>query len=439
MQEQTERSICDNEEYFSAIFGSLPVGIALSKLNDGRLIDVNPAMLAMLGYTRKELVGCTSQEAGFWSSTEDRERAADALRVCGRVDGLELQCRKKSGETGIMFGTSELIHFSGEDYVLTALFDISDRKRNEEALKESESRFRSAFEASAIGTALVGMDGAIFKVNQSLCNSLGFSDAELRGADFQSVTHPEDVESDRDHRHRLINREVPHYRVEQRWYHKDGHMLWVLLNVAMVEDDGTFPSYLIYQIEDITERKQLEQRLQTMSIRDELTGLYNRRGFFALCEQQLKLASRAGGEHFTLFFADLDDLKWINDTLGHLEGDAAIVAVAQILRDTFRESDIVGRMGGDEFAAFAVGAREANSLKSRLRANIDEFNRTSQSNWTLSVTVGVTSCKSAESVTLETMIAQADASMYEEKRQRQKQHNPGFPRKLLQKGEAATQ
>jgi diguanylate cyclase (GGDEF)-like protein/PAS domain S-box-containing protein len=394
----------------------------ISKLDDRRLLDVNPALLTMLGCTREELIGRTFQEVGFLVSPKDYGKAVNTLRTLGKLGSLELQYRRKSGKTSTLLGSSELIHCSGEDCLLTMLFDISDRKHIEEMLRESESRFRNVFEASAIGMALVELDGSILKVNQSLCNSLGFGEEELLRATFQDVIYPEDLDGEKEHRQKLAGGEIPHYRLEQRWYRNDGHMLWVLLNVSMVESNGTFPPYLVYQIEDITERKLLEQKLQTMSIRDELTGLYNRRGFFTLCEQQLKLAPRTKNEHFTLFFADLDGLKWINDTLGHLEGDGAIVAVAKILKDTFRESDIVARMGGDEFAVFAVGAGESQFLKRRLKANIEEFNRTSQSNWTLSVTVGVTSCKSVESVTLETMIAQADASMYEEKRRKQRQH-----------------
>jgi diguanylate cyclase (GGDEF)-like protein len=105
--------------------------------------------------------------------------------------------------------------------------------------------------------------------------------------------------------------------------------------------------------EDITERKRMEAEIREMSLRDLLTGLYNRRGFITLAEQQLKAANRAH-RPLQLTFADCDRLKWINDTLGHKEGDKALIDTAQILRQTFRESDIIARLGGDEFAILSI-------------------------------------------------------------------------------------
>ena len=127
-------------------------------------------------------------------------------------------------------------------------------------------------------------------------------------------------------------------------------------------------------LNDITESKQLEERLSAMSITDELTGLFNRRGFFTLSDQQLKIAERTK-KNLLLFFVDLDKMKQINDQWGHPEGDKALIKVADILKETFRKSDILGRMGGDEFAVLTIDttAKTGETLMNRLHKSLDHL------------------------------------------------------------------
>jgi diguanylate cyclase (GGDEF)-like protein len=153
-----------------------------------------------------------------------------------------------------------------------------------------------------------------------------------------------------------------------------------------------------------------------MSIVDELTGLYNRRGFFALSQQQLRLAERKLKD-MMLFFIDLDGMKRINDTLGHREGDTALATVAALLRHTFRKSDIIGRMGGDEFAVLAIDATDdaGEGLTRRLHEFLDEINGLETRKYALSVSVGVAHYDPANPSSLDELIAAADTLMYENK------------------------
>ncbi len=162
--------------------------------------------------------------------------------------------------------------------------------------------------------------------------------------------------------------------------------------------------------------KERETELEKASMEDDLTGLFNRRGFISLVEQQLKLARRGGKESF-LIFSDLDRLKPINDKFGHQAGDKAIVDAARILKKTFRDSDIVARIGGDEFAIAVIdcGPKDLEIVTSRLKQNIEEYNREKQSPYTLDLSVGVTACKADELVNLEELLSRADRRMYEEK------------------------
>jgi diguanylate cyclase (GGDEF)-like protein len=157
--------------------------------------------------------------------------------------------------------------------------------------------------------------------------------------------------------------------------------------------------------------------LQSLSLIDELTQLKNRRGFFELAEQALKVAHR---EQFPLglFFMDLNGLKQINDTLGHLSGDQALRDAADVLRHTFRDSDIVARIGGDEFVALAHvhGNQDLGALGRRLRQHLREFNDSTGRAYELDLSIGMTVVDADTSGDLQTLIAQADAAMYEEKR-----------------------
>ncbi|MBW3535398.1 MAG: GGDEF domain-containing response regulator [Gemmatimonadetes bacterium] len=165
------------------------------------------------------------------------------------------------------------------------------------------------------------------------------------------------------------------------------------------------------------ERHRLLSALRSLSLIDDLTGLYNRRGFADLGEQYLKLARRSA-RGVTLVYLDLDRFKTINDTLGHHVGDRALLKVADLLKAAFRRSDIIARMGGDEFAVLALESSEdsAEMLLDRLREKIVEFNRSKREPYQLAVSLGMARADDESQVRLEDLLARADLAMYEEKR-----------------------
>jgi diguanylate cyclase (GGDEF)-like protein len=149
---------------------------------------------------------------------------------------------------------------------------------------------------------------------------------------------------------------------------------------------------------------------------DELTGLYNRRGFLTLAEQQLKTADRAKRE-MLLLFADFDDLKHINDTLGHTQGDLALIEVADVLRDKFRESDIIARIGGDEFVVLATetGGSSADAITARLQENLKAINAREGRSYKLSLSMGIAHYDFEQPCSIDALLARADRAMYERK------------------------
>ena len=176
------------------------------------------------------------------------------------------------------------------------------------------------------------------------------------------------------------------------------------------------PSLLVRSVRHAIERHRLFSALRSLSLIDDLTGLYNRRGFADLGEQYLKLARRSG-RGVTMVYLDLDRFKTINDSLGHHVGDRALIKVADILRATFRRSDIIARLGGDEFGVLALEAADESSetLVQRLRERVDDFNRSSPEPYQLSVSVGMAHHHDDPRVRLSDLVEEADAAMYREK------------------------
>jgi diguanylate cyclase (GGDEF)-like protein len=172
--------------------------------------------------------------------------------------------------------------------------------------------------------------------------------------------------------------------------------------------------------------------LQELSLNDQLTGLYNRRGFSLLGEQQMRIHLRKKNG-VLLFFLDLDKLKEINDTFGHKEGDEAIANFAKVLQRTFRDQDIIARIGGDEFTVLTIDANPQckNSIIKRLNKNIAAFNATSRKPYRLSVSYGYASVDSINDASLDWLIAQADAMLYTNKSARRSQNDFGVGRSAL--------
>ena len=175
-------------------------------------------------------------------------------------------------------------------------------------------------------------------------------------------------------------------------------------------------------VEAITERNRLESSLRKMALTDDLTKLYNRRGFFLLGEQYLELSRRLRRKSFLLYI-DIDNMKWINDNLGHSEGDRALIEVASILKKTSRKSDVLARIGGDEFALLGLetGSNSYTALTERIREKIEYRNRRRSLPYRLSLSIGIAICDPNNPSSLKTLLEEADKSMYEEKRRKKQE------------------
>ena len=225
------------------------------------------------------------------------------------------------------------------------------RRRTSE-LGEAEERFRKAFDDNRVGMALVSLDGTYQRVNQALCEITGYPPEKLVGKRFSEITHPDHVDADLEALREIIEGERYGYRTEKRYIHADGHPVWVSLVVSPVHDSEGILSYLITQTEDISERKQSEERLTRQALHDSLTGLPNR---ILFADRMRMVSSRRGNHGFAIIYLDLDGFKVVNDTLGHAAGDQVLVEVARRLEQLLRGGDTLARLSGDEFAILCEG------------------------------------------------------------------------------------
>lgn len=383
--------------------------------------DANSAMEMITGSPRDALIG-----TDFPRHFTEPEKAEGACRQAfrtGLVRDCPLDIRHHDGRfVSVLYNASICWDEDGAVIgVVGAARDITERKQAEARLLESEARYRTAIEHSNDGVAIVA-GGRHAYVNKQFLSMFGYDGPEdIIGDTSHKEAHPDDREMVIANEMKRQRGEPAPSRYEYRGIKKDGAVIFVEASVAATVYQGE-PASLSY-LRDVTERKQMEEKLRTMSLVDELTGLYNRRGFLTLAQQQVKLAQRTK-EEFELFFIDLDGMKHINDELGHHAGDEALIETADLLRRTFRESDIVGRMGGDEFAVLAINAPDEcrKSLIKRLNDNLDRRNGTEERKYRLSLSVGAAAYNPQRPSSLDDLIATADALMYEEKRR--KKHEP---------------
>lgn len=231
------------------------------------------------------------------------------------------------------------------DLVRQRTRELADRT---EALSRSEELYHSTVELAAIGIAHVDREGNFIHVNPRLCDMLGYSPEELLNRSVKAISHAEDADITSENRARLHKGEIEHYRMEKRYLHKSGKIVWVSLSIASKKDSEGNVLYEIAAIEDVTARVNAEQEVRYLATHDEMTHLPNRAFFMTFLQQAVETGKRYQRQ-FAVMFIDLDGFKQINDTLGHEAGDILLMEMARRYKNSVRSSDLVARLGGDEF------------------------------------------------------------------------------------------
>ena len=248
------------------VLDSLMEGVNVAE-QDGTICFTNPAFDRMLGYEKGELIGAHVSMLNAYPPEENARIVGDIMQHLekhGTWRG-EFTNRRKDGTVFASSAALSVLEISGRRYWVSVQEDITERKRAEAVLGESERRFRGTFEQAAVGICLVATDGRWLRVNQKLCDIVGYTREELLERTFQDITHPDDLGADMDHLRRLMANEISTFAAEKRYFRKDGRLVWVNLTVATVREPSGEPAYFIGVIEDITARKHAEEVLKTQA------------------------------------------------------------------------------------------------------------------------------------------------------------------------------
>jgi diguanylate cyclase (GGDEF)-like protein/PAS domain S-box-containing protein len=414
-QRRMSDEIEDAADRYRAVVEALHEGVVLADA-EGRIVGGNHRAEEVLGLSPGQMMGTSTNDPRWRAERPDGTQLTGAdhpvTRVC--ASGMPVL-----GEViGIHIGALELrwLHVNAMPLrtrdgslsgVVATFEDVSGQLAEREALRRATELFSTAFADAPIGMALVGLDGGWLQVNERMCEIVGYSADELRARSFQDITYPDDLDADLALLAETVAGKRQGYQMQKRYVRSDGSLIWVLLSVSLVRDPDGTPLHFVSQVQDVTEQRETDQRLQALADRDELTGLLNRRRFEEELTRQLARTERYA-EPAALAVIDLDGFKAVNDSHGHAAGDDVLRDVAAALAARVRGSDLVARLGGDEFAALLLGvdAVEAAEVANALTATVARAGGAAG----VTASVGVTSLEPGDAP--DQALARADQAMY---------------------------
>ncbi|MGH3986100.1 MAG: putative bifunctional diguanylate cyclase/phosphodiesterase [Pseudonocardiaceae bacterium] len=289
------------------------------------------------------------------------------------------------------------------------------RRQAEQALADSEAKFRAMFTEAGIGIGIGELDGTITDANPALQRMFGYTLEEFTRLNVSAMVHPQDAPSVWEIYRELVRGERDHFRMEKRFYRCDGSEICVDLTVSLVRDEAGVPAYQVALLEDVSERHRLQAKLQHQAYHDPLTGLPNRARATERLEQIF--GGPAGQRRVGLCFLDLDGFKVVNDSLGHDVGDELLKAVASRLARCCGSGQLLARMGGDEFVIIiedTAGEHDVTALAEEILAAMAAPIRVGDHSLTVTTSIGVIERPVADTNPADLMQA-ADITLYRAK------------------------
>ena len=423
---EAQEELRASEARYRTVFQTSLDGISISRLDNGRYIDVNERFLQIIGFEREEIIGNTSLELGFWQNPANRKSVVEALHLGLPLQDREARFKRKNGEFIWILLSISVIEIEGLPCVLSLMRDISVAKAAElqlvkaqQALRTSEERYRTVFQTSLDPvTITVLSDGRYVDVNPAFLNLLGFERDEL--VDHTSVEL--NIWVDRRERENLlevIQQESLCRNIEARFRKKNGEIFWVLISASVIEIEGV--ACLLGINRDLSDAKAAEDEIRMLVFYDPLTRLPNRRLLFDRLRQSLAAGMRDRRKQ-SLLFIDIDHFKTLNDTLGHQVGDLLLQEVARRIAACVSEADTVARLGGDEFVVLLEGlsgkmedaAEQTGHAAGKIIAAGGEPYLLAGREYHFSFSIGIT-VYGAQSESAHEILQQAEIAMYQAK------------------------
>jgi diguanylate cyclase (GGDEF)-like protein/PAS domain S-box-containing protein len=414
IQDQTARRSAEQQ---AELFFEQSLDLLAFANASGCLERVNGAWQRVLGWTSQELTSHCFIEFVHADDKPAVEQQLAAFKAGQAAQGVRCRVRCKQGGHRWLEWTVRPVEGKR---VLAVARDVTSQVEQEQSLRLSQRALASVNDGVVI-TNPNQPDNPIVYCNASFERISGYRESELVGRSCRVLqANDRDQPELQELRDALRGERACH--VVLRNYRKDGEMFLNSLSVTPVRDAAGKVTHFVGSMEDITERVHMEDQIRRAALTDELTGLYNRRGFMLLAEQQLRLAARHR-QSVGLLFVDVDGMKHINDELGHDSGDDALVDVATILHRVLRSSDVVARLGGDEFVALVEGdADDVDVLRARLLETLSRHNQVAHRAYRIALSVGSATFVPERPCTLNELITRADEAMYAVKRRRRAAH-----------------
>lgn len=398
---RAEKAIRESEEALRVVFDNVNDAIFIHE-SDGTIVEVNAKMLEMYGVGKEEALKLSiiDDYSGPGNFVEQLPLIWEKV-LSGKSQLFEWKAKRP--KDGSLFDVEIFLNkvtLWGKDLILATVRDITERKREEEFLKK-------LFIHSPIGI-YIARDGKFQFVNPQFEKYTGYKREELLGMDTLNLVVPEDRNMVRVNAIKMLKGEsTPPY--EFRVIQKNGKVRWAVETVTSFQHGGE--RAVLGSFMDITDIKEYQKKLAYMTLHDKLTGLYNRTYF----EEELNRLSDSREYPITIISADLDGLKFINDTMGYKRGDELLKACGEALKKSLRSSDILARVGGDEFAAVLPRSDEKDGEKivQRIHRVIEEHNLTHHS-LPLSISIGVATAKDSR-YSLVKVFKKAEDLMYRDK------------------------
>jgi diguanylate cyclase (GGDEF)-like protein/PAS domain S-box-containing protein len=358
---ELEALLVESSERFNEIYRNLSEFIYEHDL-EGNFTEINLQFIGQLGYSREELIRMNVREIMPDRYHKYFNEYLKRVTENGKDEGL-IQVLAKNGDIHIIEYTNMIINTpAGTQGVLGIARDVTDRLETEQALIESDMRFRAILESIEDGYYEVDLEGNLTFFNNPISENLGYTEDELIGKNYKDYMDEENARIIFESFHRVFKTGVSAKTIEWELIRKDGVKMFVEASVNLRKNRKEEPIGFQGIIRDITDRKRSEKELAFLAYHDALTGLYNRKAFLERFDETLKDAKRYENRKAVLYL-DLDKFKKVNDLYGHEIGDRLLVEVSSRLRTILRENDYISRLGGDEFTIILSNSQEIKPEK----------------------------------------------------------------------------